>query len=180
MHTVDNPAGEIWAFLAITGGSITDPGEPTADHLAGSTEFPILMGDDLEAEVRRFLDQATFGATEDDVTSLITQINTERQTAPDYHRTTAFEAWMDTQMELPQTHLVDYHIAMDYQQFFLRGWFDPTINPSSAELGIDTPVIPDTWPTPDRSTNSDPQKWHLSGVYPVNACLLYTSDAADD
>ena len=64
-HTVDNPAGEIWSFLSLTGGSITDPGDADPAATPGSAEYPQLTGDDLESDVRRFLDQATFGATED-------------------------------------------------------------------------------------------------------------------
>ncbi|MEM9080086.1 MAG: DUF1800 family protein [Verrucomicrobiota bacterium] len=166
IHTVSNPAGEIWSFLGITGGSITDPGAPTPAALAGSAEYPQLTGDALDSEVRRFLDQATFGATEDDVTNLLTSIETERLSDPTYHRNTAFEAWLDSQIALPQTYLVDYHLALDFQQVKLRGWFDPTLNPSAG--GVTTPTEPTTWPNVDRSTNPDPTKWHLDSAYPVN------------
>jgi len=166
LHTVNNPAGEIWSFLTLTGGSIQDPGDPTPPANPGSSEFPILTGEELEIDVRRFLNQATFGTLEEDVADLMATIENTRQTQPSYHRVEAFEDWIDAQMATPQTYLLDYHLATDFQHIKLRGWFDPLLNPSNAE--IQTPPLPNTWPTPDRATNSDPSKWHLNLPYPVN------------
>ena len=166
VHTVDNPAGEIWSFLGITGGSIEDPGTPPADATPGSASYALLEGEDLEAEVRRFLDQATFGATEDDVTALLSTINDTRATDPTYHRHAAFSAWIDEQMALPQTYILDHHLALDFQQAKLRGWFDATLNPEHKTLpGVTVPDLPATWPTIDRS-HTDPNKWHLTDTYP--------------
>ncbi len=164
VHTVTNPAGEIWSFLELTGGSITDPGQPIAAALPGSAEFPQLFGEDLDAEVRRFLDQATFGATEEDVAILVGTIENERLTDANYHRHTAFEDWIDAQMAVPQYFHVDYQIASNFQQMKLRGWFDPTLNPSNGT--VDPPSLPASWPVIDRS-NPDPAKWHLTGPYPA-------------
>ncbi|MGJ8725680.1 MAG: DUF1800 family protein [Roseibacillus sp.] len=164
IHTVDNPAGEIWAFLNLTGGSTTDPGTPTAAALAGSAEYPQLFDDELEAEVRRFLNQATFGATDAQVAALVSTVETARAADSTYHRATAFEDWIDNQMALQQTYLLDYHLATDFQFMTLNGAFDPVLNPSAEDYT--TPTPPTTWPTVNRS-NPDPEKWHLSGPYPL-------------
>ncbi|WP_411845843.1 DUF1800 family protein [Roseibacillus persicicus] len=164
IHTVDNPAGEIWAFLNLTGGSISDPGAPAAAALAGSPEYPQLFGEELEAEVRRFLNQATFGATDAQVADLVAIIETARLTDESYHRASAYEAWIDNQMSLQQTYLLDYHLATDFQFMALNGAFDPARNPPVE--AHPTPSRPASWPTVDRS-NPDPEKWHLSGPYPL-------------
>lgn len=167
VHTANNQAGEIWAFLGLSGGSREEPPAPDPAASPGSAEYPLLAGGDLEADVRRFLDQATFGATEDKVSKLLGTINTERVNNPNYHRHEAFENWMDEQMQLQQSYLVDFHLALDFQQLKLQGWFDPRQNPS--KQGDSTPAIPAKWPAPLRPTgpNADPAKWHLSGSYPV-------------
>lgn len=164
IHTVDNPDGDIWAFLTLTGGSITDPGNPIVAAAAGSAEYPQLSGDELAAEVRRFLNQATFGATDSQVASLVATIETARQTEPDYHRDSAYRDWIDAQMALNQSYLLDYHLATDFQFMKINGMFDPVRNPP--QNGLITPVEPAIWPTVDRS-DPDPEKWHLSAPYPV-------------
>ena len=166
VHTVSNPAGEIWSFLELAGGTIADPGTPDAPAAPGSAEFPQLTGDDLDAEVRRFLDQATFGSTQEEVASMVAAIENERLTNPSYHRHSAFEDWLDAQMAIPQYFHVDYQIASNFQQMKLRGWFDPSLNPSDGET--DPPSLPSTWPIIDRS-HPDPAKWHLSGPYPATS-----------
>ena len=169
IHTVDNPAGEIWAFLILTEGSVGGPGAPAAAAAPGSAEYPLLAGDPLASEVRRFLNQATFGATDSEVAGLIAAIETERLTDPSYHRHEAFEAWLDDQMNTtltPQTYLVDFNIAIDWQHFKLAGMFDPVLNPDNG--GNTTPTEPSSWPTVDRS-NPDPALWHLSLPYPVSS-----------
>lgn len=164
IHTVDNPAGEIWAFLTLTGGSITDPGTPTVAPLAGSDAYPQLFGEELEAEVRRFLNQATFGATDAQVTALVDTIESAREAEPDYHRATAYEDWINGQMSMSQSYLLDYHLATDFQYMKINGMFDPARNPSQGAWT--TPVEPTVWPSVDRS-NPDPEKWHLNGSYPI-------------
>ena len=164
IHTVDNPAGEIWAFLNLTGGSISDPGTPTVAALVGSEEYPQLFGEELEAEVRRFLNQATFGATDAQVEELVTTIETTRLSDSDYHRDSAYQDWIDTQMALPQSYLLDYHLATDFQFMKLNGMFDPALNPD--QEGRTTPVEPAVWPTVNRS-DPDPERWYLNGPYPI-------------
>ena len=177
IHTVDNPAGEIWSFLNLSGGSQTDPGNPTVAASPGSAEYPQLSGDDLESEVRRFLNQATFGATDAQVSALVTTIENERLSDPSYHRHTAYNAWLDNQMNpttTPQTYLLDYNLATDFQYYVLGGAFDPARNPGNGTYN--TPTKPAVWPTVDRS-DPDPEKWHLSLSYPITNNDLRLLDA---
>lgn len=167
IHTVDNPAGEIWAFLALSGGSQSEPVDPPASAVVGSIEYPQLMGKELESEVRRFLNQATFGARDTEVNTIVTAIEAERVNDANYHRHTAFENWLDDQMDLattPQSYLLDFNLAADFQHYTLAGAFDVLRNPTDGNTP--TPTRPSPWPTVDR-TNADPEKWHLSGAYPV-------------
>ena len=176
VHTADNPAGEIWAFLGLSAGSIDPPDPAEAAPLAGSEAYPALSGYLLEAEVRRFLNQATFGATEDMVDAMVTQIETARSLDPDYHRDTAYENWLDAQMnksETTQTYLLDYLMATHFQLFWLAGVFDETRNPGYSITNVlirgqqtETPQAPTTWPSIDRS-NADPALWYLNDIYPA-------------
>lgn len=168
IHTVDNPAGEIWAFFNLSGGSQTEPTPPEADTLPGSLEYPTLSGDELESEVRRFLNQATFGATDSEVNELVSEIETARLTEPNYHRHHTYLNWLNTQMDplqTPQSYLLDYNFASDFQQYTIAGTFDPLRN--LTQEGVTAPSVPATWPTVDR-TSSDPEHWHLTQVYPVS------------
>ena len=176
IHTVDNPAGEIWSFLGLTGGSITAPAPPTVAALPGSADYPQLTGAALTIDVRRFLDQATFGATEDEVAALVALIEEARLTDPTYHRHAAFSDWIQAQVALPQTYLIDYQLAMDYQLLVLRGWYNPLINPASAE--IPAPIRPATWPSVDRSAG--PNAWHLTTPYPINGVDSYLYRTVND
>lgn len=166
VHTVSNPAGEIWSFLALTGGSAVDPGDALPADTPGSTGYPQLTGADLEVEVRRFLNQATFGATEDEVAQILADITAARAIDSSHHRHQTYAAWIDAQMALPQTYLLDYNLATDFQQLKLRGWFDPAANPDNGTYT--TPPLSTTWPSVDRSS-PDPEQWYLNGPYPVNA-----------
>ena len=159
IHSINNPAGEIWAFLTVSGGSQKDPGNARAAATPGSRRYPMYeLGDwRLEADVRRFLNQATFGATEEAVSALMRKITLTRNNGnPDYHRHEAFEDWIDNQMNRKksgQTYLTDYMLASSFQQMVLIGIFDPSINPSSNNTS--TPTRPQTWPYIVRN-NSDP------------------------
>lgn len=167
IHTVSNPAGEIWAFLNLSEGSITDPGAPPVADTPGSAGYPQLSGDLLEAEVRRFLSQATFGATDASVAGLLNTINTERATNPSYHRHTAYEAWIDDQMNpaiTKQTYLVDYYAATYFQYLKISGVFDPARNITDGVIA--TPIVPPTWPTINRD-DPNPELWYLSDPFPI-------------
>jgi len=172
VHTVDNPGGEIWAFLALSGGSIDDPGDAAAGDAPGSDGYPQLSGDLLEVEVRRFLNQATFGATDENVSALLDKIETERLTQSDYHRHQAFSEWIDEQIDpqvTPQTYLLDFALASHFQHYKASGVYDPVRNPTDGTTP--TPPIPSPWPSIDRS-DPNPEHWHLSAYYP----LKYSED----
>lgn len=167
IHTVDNPAGEIWSFLGLSGGSQSEPVDPPTSSLAGSAEYPQLSGDELESEVRRFLNQASFGARDTEVNTIVTQIETERVTDAGYHRHTAFESWLDGQMNVattPQSFLLDFNFAADFQHYTLAGSFDPVRNPTDGTTA--TPIRPTVWPMVNRD-DADPEKWHLTLAYPI-------------
>lgn len=167
VHTVSNPAGEIWAFLNLSEGSITDPGDAPAADAPGTSAYPQLSGDLLEAEVRRFLNQATFGATDASVATLLNTINSERASDPSYHRHAAFEAWIDDQMNpaiTKQTYLLDYYTAAYFQYLKLSGVFDPARNPT--DTVTPTPSTPATWPTINRD-DPNPELWYLSDPFPI-------------
>lgn len=167
VHSSLNTAGEIWAFFGLSAGSIEEPDAPEPPAAPGSSEFPQLTGDLLEVEVRRFLNQATFGATEAMVEALLSKIETERLSDASYHRYDAFADWMDVQMDktqTTQTYLLDYLMATHFQLMWLVGVFDPALNPTDGVTA--TPTAPTVWPSIDRS-NSDPAYWFLSDVYPA-------------
>ncbi|MEM8866790.1 MAG: DUF1800 family protein [Verrucomicrobiota bacterium] len=165
IHTVDNPAGEIWAFLNLSGGSAEDPGDAAPAALPGSDEFPQLSGELLKAEVCRFLNQATFGATDAEVNALVDSIEQARSINPNYHRNEAFAAWIDHQTDnLDQTYLLEYTLASHYQFMTLAHMFDSTLNPSNENW--DTPTQPTQWPTINRD-DPNPEHWYLDDVYPI-------------
>ncbi len=165
LHTQDNPAGECWAFFDEATGSINDPGDPEAGPAPGSAEFPQLTGQDLEVEVRRFLNQATFGANDAEVAALVATIENERISDANYHRVSAFEDWVDDQIDnIPQTYLVDFVLASDMQEWKLRGYFDPARNPGNGETN--TPTLPAAWPSIDRSS-ANAEEWFPNVDYPL-------------
>ncbi|MCH2061106.1 MAG: DUF1800 family protein [Verrucomicrobiales bacterium] len=164
-HTNDNQAGELWAIFVEESGSISEPAPP-----ASPPAITPLSGTNLERDVRRFLNQATFGATDAEVARLITEINTTYADSP-VPRIAAFEAWIDDQMGLPQSFLVDYILAADNQEWKLRGYFDPGRwfthhfnNPDNNQINV--PSLPGEWPAIDRS-RTDPQQWFPTQNYPL-------------
>ena len=167
VHTVNNPAGEIWAFFAQSGGSFTDPGDADPSAVPGSAGYPQLTGELLEVDVRRFLNQATFGATDTSVAALLGKIETERLTDPNYHRHQAFSEWIDDQTDpliTPQTFLLDFALASHFQHLKISGIYDPARNPTDGITA--TPTIPVPWPSIDRS-DPNPNYWILSANFPL-------------
>ena len=175
VHTVDNPAGEIWAFFGLSGGSAEDPGDAAAAAAPGTAEYPQLTGMHLEAEVRRFLNQATFGAIDAEVDTLIQTIEQARLTDANYHRNAAFSDWIDNQINhLDQTYLLEYTLASHYQFMTLAHIFDPALNPSQGDW--ETPTKPTQWPVINRS-DPNPEHWYLDNTYPVDRESLNLADA---
>ncbi|MGJ8675914.1 MAG: DUF1800 family protein [Akkermansiaceae bacterium] len=177
IHSTNYMAGEIWALLGVSGGSITDPGGATAPASPGTTEYPVLANSLLETEVRRFLNQATFGAKEDQVQALLTKIETEKLGDPNYHRNEAFSEWIDDQMDTStynQTYLLDYTLATFFNRVTLAGIYDSTLNPGDETTP--TPVKPSTWPSIDRSA-ANPEHWYLSDEFPLTRNELSVSSS---
>ena len=114
-----------WARLVPATGSATAPPPPAAPPNPGDAGFELLTGTDLEGEIVRFLNQATFGAAWEDVQAIKTAIETERLTDATYHRVEEFEKWIDAQAAMDPTYLLDYVLAMDNLEFNLRGIWDP-------------------------------------------------------
>ncbi len=164
-HTNDNQAGELWAIFVEESGSISEPPPPQSPP-----NITPLSGIELERDVRRFLNQATFGATDAEVARLLTAINTTYADSP-VPRIAAFEAWIDEQIAMPQSFLVDYVLAADNQEWKLRGYFDPNrwfthhFNDPSNNL-INVPSLPQQWPAIDRS-RANPQQWFPTQNYPL-------------
>ncbi|MDA7881778.1 DUF1800 family protein [Akkermansiaceae bacterium] len=165
IHTADYPGGEIWSFLILSGGSQVSPGVPTPDVAPGSAGYPQLAGDELESEVRRFLNQATFGAIDAEVAAMVASIENERLSDPSYHRAAAYDDWIESQIGLQQSYHLDYALAADFQHYKIGGMYDPARNPSNVDYT--TPTLPAVWPTVDRSS-ANPEHWHLDLAYPVN------------
>ncbi len=177
IHTGDNQAGEIWAFLEPAGGSIDPPDPPTQGDIG--YPLPLLSGNDLERDIWRFLDQATFGAKMGEVAAIKAAIEDARTNPanpdfdPNYSRITEFAKWIDAQATLDQTWLLDYTIAADFMEWKMRGFYSAThFQPFTLNSGgsnqrtIGTPPEPGVYPMIDRS-NPDPELWIPTGPYPL-------------
>lgn len=105
------PAGEISGILSRQTGSSTFTPPPAPPALT------TLTGDALTRDVARFLTQATFGPTQQEIQTLVDEINTTY--AGD--RIAAYTAWINAQFALDQTKLLDYTEAADAHEWDLRG-----------------------------------------------------------
>lgn len=172
VHTENNPSGEISAFFGVSGGSISDPGDAAPAATPGSAEYPQLTGDLLEADIRRFLNQASFGAIDSEVQAMLQSIETERLSDPNYHRNTAFSAWIDEQIDsvlTPQTYILDLTLSSQFQTMTVGGLFDATTNPDSVESPeLIRPSRPASWPSVDRS-DPNAEFWYLDIPYPFQS-----------
>ncbi len=158
-HTVNNGSGELWALFSEASGSIDPPVHPP---MPGHT---LLTGDDLERDVYRFLNQATFGATDAEVQAIVNAIETERTTGgnPTYSRIEEFENWIDAQTALDQTYLLDYLLAVKNQEWKLRDYHEPASWHKEALFPNDTSLGPNAagqsytqLPIPPISPSTDP------------------------
>ncbi len=187
LHTDNNADGETMALLEPASGSVTPPDPPDEPEA-----LPLLTGAELELDIVRFLNQATFGAVAEEVEALKTAIETARQTNPDYSRIEEFGKWIDEQAKREQTFLLDYTLAADNLEWNLRGMFDPAEwqDWDSVRPGNDATPFPHSWPHIDRSLTNGPapgmgspgdaysenrahpffyaNQWFPVGAYPVN------------
>lgn len=114
VHTTRYAGGEIRANLALQTGSaiFTPPPAPaTLENLTNDEE--------VKRDCARFLTQATFGATEADITALFNSIAAPKTTAT--NRIAAFTTWLNNQWALSQTKLYDYNYAADAHEWSLWG-----------------------------------------------------------
>ena len=120
-HSMEFPSGEIWGFFAASTGATTfvEPEAPPAVE-------PI-ADDDLTRDAVRFLTQATFGPTQEEIEALVDDIN-------DNHggdRMAGYSAWIDAQYALDQTRLYDLTFAAD-QRYWSLVPSDP-LNPANPQ-----------------------------------------------
>lgn len=88
VHSADFPNGEISAHLIY-------------DAVAEPPDQGDLTADEVDADIIRFLNQATFGATPEDYASLRSVIDTDGN-----NRLQAYELWIDEQFATPTTSLL--------------------------------------------------------------------------
>ncbi|MDF1860184.1 MAG: DUF1800 family protein, partial [Verrucomicrobiales bacterium] len=173
LHTDGNAAGEVMAMLEVASGSTEEP-DPPADP----DPLPLLSGDDLENDIIRFLNQATFGAAWEEVQAIKSAIETKRAGNANYSRIEEFELWIDEQCKVQQTYLADYLLAADNMEWNLRGKWDPSEwnDWDTNHAGVDVQPIITNWPYIDRSLtngpapgmpNTHPHFW-ANQWYPVN------------
>jgi len=147
-HTMNNPSGELYAFLERANGSVEPPvpGPPPAIAFID----PVTEELALRREIHRFLTQATFGPKQSDIDALYNAIVAE----PGQDRMAVYENWIDTQFgSVDQTMVLDHTLASDWMSWSLRGYFDPD-NYDPANWGsngaptppINAPPTPAFWP----------------------------------
>ncbi len=119
--TADNPTGEIRGYFNKAVGSTTftfntaQHGSPTL----GSDAWVEPTGAALERDIWRFLDQWTYGGTQELFIEVLAAVNTAVGNGGTY--LDGYEAWLDTQMALPNPSLMQLVIAADNEEFVLRG-----------------------------------------------------------
>ncbi|MCB1225287.1 MAG: DUF1800 family protein, partial [Verrucomicrobiales bacterium] len=119
--TADYPGGEIIGYFNKATGStnfIYDPLVHDAPAL-GSPSWPAPVGDEVERDIYRFLEQSTYGATE----ALYTEVRGYVDAALGSGGTVldGYEAWIDQQMAEPWPSLQTLVMAADNEEFVLRG-----------------------------------------------------------
>lgn len=119
--TADNPTGEIRGYFNKAVGSTTftyNAGIHDAPAL-GSGAWDTPTGAALERDIWRFLDQCTYGGTQELFNEVLAAVNTAVGSGGTY--LDGYEAWLDTQMALPNPSLMQLVIAADNEEFVLRG-----------------------------------------------------------
>lgn len=106
------PLGELTGYFSRQTGSselVIPPAPPALETLSP---------DELVRDVSRFLMQATFGPTQQEIADLVHSVTNDFGG----DRITAYEAWIDNQFALQQTSLYDYTLAADNQEWEQRGY----------------------------------------------------------
>ncbi|MEM8954586.1 MAG: DUF1800 family protein [Verrucomicrobiota bacterium] len=119
VHTANNGGGETWAPFRRANASTDPPEERVEPTPAIEPIDPLTEEKKLRREIRRFLTQATFGATQQTEEELYLSIMNDH--AGD--RIAGFDAWLTAQWAMPQTLCADLTMALDMQEWVLRGVF---------------------------------------------------------
>jgi uncharacterized protein (DUF1800 family) len=112
IHTANFPHGEIKGFYNRQTGStelVVPPAPPPITALSSN---------DLVRDVTRFLTQATFGPTGQEVSNLVYSVTNTFNG----DRMAAYTNWIDTQFALDQTSVYDYTKAANNQEWELLGY----------------------------------------------------------
>ncbi len=122
--TVNYPEKEIYGYFNLASGTeLFDEDRPELQApTLGSAQWPNPQEEDLEREIWRFMNQATFGGT----TALYQEIRAAVDSAIAGGGTylDGFSAWMDKQMNPSLTPQLNYRqlvMAADVEEFALRG-----------------------------------------------------------
>lgn len=119
--TADNPTGEIRGYFNKASGSTTFTYNPAlhGNPALGDTAWQAPTGAALERDIWRFLDQCTYGGTEELYNEVLAAVNTAISGGGTY--LDGYEAWLDAQMALPNPSLMQLVIAADNEEFVMRG-----------------------------------------------------------
>ena len=104
IHTANYPNGEIFASF-------------TYDENIAPPENSLLTSEDRERDIIRFLNQATFGASPSDYEFIKSQMNDDGS-----NRMQVYEAWIEQQMSLPATSMLELTDATVAQFPGEKGW----------------------------------------------------------
>lgn len=119
--TAENPTGEIRGYFNKAVGSTDftfNPGIHNPPSL-GEAAWSAPTGTALERDIWRFLDQCTYGGTEELYQEVLTAVNNAISGGGTY--LDGYEAWLNAQMALPNPSLMQLVVASDNEEFVLRG-----------------------------------------------------------
>jgi len=158
VHTVDNLAGEIWAFFEEFEGAVSLTTLEADAYESPTSAPPLPAGDSLRREVSRFLAQTTWGPRMADIDALYNEIITNHEvgTSGTYDQLAAYQQWMTDQLALDQTRLYDLVWALDEYEFHGHRY----LNNASNTGGPTTRANPIEFNQP-YSTNFEGSMWTL-------------------
>jgi hypothetical protein len=119
--TADNPTGEIRGYFNKASGSTDFTFTPEIHNPPelGDTAWTEPEGSALERDIWRFLDQCTYGGTEELYAEILGAVNTAVGNGGTY--LDGYEAWLEAQMALPNPSLMQLVVAADTEEFVMRG-----------------------------------------------------------
>ncbi|NNC87460.1 MAG: DUF1800 family protein, partial [Akkermansiaceae bacterium] len=120
VHTLNNGAGEIWAFFEEFDGAVALGAAETAAYESPDPVAPLPAGEALRRDVARFLTQTTWGPRMVDIDALYNEITTNPAYdagGGTFDQQAAYQQWMTDQLALDQTRLYDLVWALDEYEF---------------------------------------------------------------